>query len=57
MSGFEEIVRTKVIDKSTLLTSLLSIEIFFFSKRNNESLLKEQSFDMMISTSRKKTDL
>lgn len=51
-------MRTKVVDKSTLLTSLLSIEIFFFSKRNNESLLKEQSFDMMISTSRsKKADM
>ena len=37
LSGFEEIVRTSLIDKSRLLTDLLNIEIYFFSKKNNES--------------------
>ena len=37
LSGFEEIVRTTVIDKSSLLTSLLNIEIFFFSRNKNEA--------------------
>ena len=37
LSGFEEIVRTSSFDKSTLLTNLLNVEIFFFSKKNNES--------------------
>lgn len=47
LSGFEEIVRTSVLDKSTLLTNLLNIEIFFFSKKNNDSLQREQSFDII----------
>ena len=38
LNGFESIVTTTVVDKSSLLTLLLSIEIFFFSKRNNEAL-------------------
>ena len=38
LSGFEEIVRTNVIDKSTLLTNLLNIEIFFFSRKKNDIL-------------------
>jgi len=29
-----------IIDKSSLLTLMLSIEIFFFSKRNNEKLMQ-----------------
>lgn len=41
LAGFEEIVRTYVNDKSTMLTNLLSIEIFFFSKRNNDSVQRE----------------
>ena len=38
LSGFEDIVRTSVIDKSALLTNLLNIEIFFFSRKKNEAL-------------------
>ena len=40
MSGFEEIVRNVMIDKSTLLANLLSIEIYFFSRRANENLMQ-----------------
>lgn len=47
LSGFEEIIRSSVLDKSTLLTNLLNIEIFFFSKKNNESLQREQSFELI----------
>lgn len=45
LSGFEEIVRTTVLDKSTLLTNLLNIEIFFFSRKKNEVL--NSYFDMI----------
>lgn len=38
LSGFEQIVKMTIIDKSSLLTLMLSIEIFFFSKRNNDKL-------------------
>ena len=41
LSGYEEIVKTALNDKSTLLTRLLNIEIYFFSKKNNESLLRD----------------
>jgi len=41
LSGFEEIVRVTIIDKSSLLTLILSIEIFFFSKKNNDKLYNE----------------
>ena len=47
LSGFEDIVRNTVIDKSALLTNLLNIEIYYFSKRNNESQIKEQTFEHM----------
>ena len=46
LSGFEEIVRTSLIDKSRLLTDLLNIEIYFFSKKNNESR-EEKNFELM----------
>ena len=35
LSGFESIVQTAVIDKSSLLTTLLNIEIFFFARSKN----------------------
>lgn len=35
LSGFEDIVRNTIFDKSGLLTRLLSIEIFFFAKKHN----------------------
>ena len=52
LSGFEEIVRTTVIDKSTLLTNMLNVEIFYFSKINNDSLVSEQSFNLMSMTTK-----
>ena len=41
LSGFEELVRKTVIDKSSVLTLLLSIEIFFFSKTSNQNLIQD----------------
>lgn len=41
LSGFERIVKMTIIDKSSLLTLMLSVEIFFFSKRNNDKLMTE----------------
>ena len=58
LAGFEEIVRTYVNDKSTMLTNLLNIEIFFFSKRNNESVQREQTLELIsISNRRKKSEI
>ena len=45
LSGFEEIVRTTVIDKSKLLTKLLNIEIFFFARKLIEDP-EDQQYDM-----------
>ena len=45
LSGFEEIVRDSVIDKSKLLTDLLNVEIFYFSKKNNENAREEKSYE------------
>ena len=41
LSGFEEIVRTQRLDKSWILSTILSLEIIYFSKRNNEALEDE----------------
>ena len=38
VSGFEEIVKTQILNKSWLLNMILNIEIYYFSKRNNETL-------------------
>ena len=38
LSGFEEIVKTQTLDKSWILNMILNIEIYYFSKRNNETL-------------------
>ena len=56
LGGFEEIVRNYVNDKSMVLTALLSIEIFFFSKRNNENV-REQNLEMISLTQLRKTEL
>lgn len=45
-----------VVDKSSLLTLLLSIEIFFFSKRNNEALQNESNFDTIPSFNKKQRE-
>lgn len=37
LSGFEDIVSTTIIDKSALLTELMNVEIYFFSRKKNES--------------------
>ena len=37
LSKFEEIVRETVIHKNAILTKLLDIEIFFFSRRKNDA--------------------
>ena len=38
LSGFEEIVKTQTHDKSWILNMILNIEIYYFSKKNNETL-------------------
>ena len=38
LSGFEEIVKTQTLDKSWILNMILNIEIYYFSKKNNETL-------------------
>ena len=37
LSKFEEIVRETAIHKNAILTKLLDIEIFFFSRRKNDA--------------------
>jgi hypothetical protein len=36
LSGFESILREVVVDKSTLLSKIMDIEIFYFSKKNDD---------------------
>lgn len=45
LSGFEEIVRKTLINKSAVLTYLLNIEIYFFSRRKNEAIASELYYD------------
>lgn len=47
LSGFEDIVNNNCSNKSALLTSLLSVEVFFFSKRNNDKMVEEQSMNIV----------
>lgn len=47
LSGFENIVKMTIIDKSSVLTLMLSIEIFFFSKRNNLTLQSDNMHDLV----------
>ena len=41
LSGFEDIVKTQTLDKSWILNMILNIEIYYFSKKNNETLRQE----------------
>ena len=55
LSGFEEIVRTTVIDKSSLLSSLLDIEIYFFARNKNEA--NQEHVYELLSIAKNKKDL
>ena len=54
LSGFEDIVRSTIIDKSTLLTRLLSVEIIFFAKKNNEKIQQENPMNVIINRKNQK---
>ena len=56
LSGFENIVKMTIIDKSSLLTLMLSIEIFFFSKRNNEKLYNDNLCELVTMNSKTKRE-
>lgn len=45
-----------IIDKSSLLTLMLSIEIFFFSKRNNEKLYNDNLCELVTMNSKTKRE-
>ena len=47
LSKFEEIVRETVICKNAVLTKLLDIEIFFFSRSKNEANASNQFVDIL----------
>ena len=55
LSGFEEIVRTTVIDKSSLLSSLLDIEIYFFARNKNDA--NQEHVYELLSIAKNKKDL
>lgn len=57
LSGFEDIVNKNCSNKSAILTSLLSVEVYFFSKRNNEKMVEEQSMNIVAMYHRKQNNL
>ena len=56
LSGFENIVKITIIDKSSLLTLMLSIEIFFFSKKNNDKLYNDNLCELVTMNSKTKRE-
>jgi len=56
LSGFEEIVKTTVIDKITFLNKLLDIEIFFFSRKNNDAKTDQCILTDFTNSNKRKND-